>query len=294
MNQWQQRLNGFFTREELLSLKEKCVFVPGCGAIGSYALNILARTGVGKLILADFDSYGVENLPGQLFCNSQTLNKSKAESAKEYVQSVNPEIDVELYNKDWMEEHQRASILKRSDLIIFGFDTLAPGILLYREARKLYIPIIDFYYGTSISAFITFPGDPTPEERFFYPTKSLSWNQTESMDIAKESLFKLTSFVLMNCPWILEEISEDMITNFLNLGKIPVLPSLVAMAGSLMADQAINVLLGKKVIDYKGLFFDWSSIHAFRPIDPADNIDLFHTVYDQLMKKTQTLHTAHS
>jgi tRNA A37 threonylcarbamoyladenosine dehydratase len=73
MSNWLERLSGFYSEEELTILRSKTVFVPGCGAIGSYVLNILARTGVGNFIISDFDRYNTINLPGQLFCNSNSM-----------------------------------------------------------------------------------------------------------------------------------------------------------------------------------------------------------------------------
>ncbi len=288
MDQWQQRIEGFLSKSQIDLLKEKTVFVPGCGAIGSYALNILARTGVGNLIIADFDHYQPQNIPGQLFCNLESVNSRKAETAKQWVESINPDCKVTVYDETWTERNSLNSILEASDVLLLGFDTLSPGILLYREAVKYKLPIVDFYYGPLLSTFVTFPGDPTPEQRFKYPTRQKEWYQADDREIASESLLRLSAFVLSNCPWVMDELDHAAIQRFLELGKISVLPSLVAIAGTSMADSAIEVLLGKPMHhDYKGYFYDWRKGRNVLPMDPHEIPEIYEIACDKIASAFQ-------
>jgi molybdopterin/thiamine biosynthesis adenylyltransferase len=272
MINWQERLTGFYSEQELLTLKNKTVFVPGCGAIGSYAINILARTGVGNFIIADFDTYQNVNLPGQLFCNTNSIDKPKTITTDQWIKGINPHCNVAIYGKEWTQPENLKAILTQSDVAVLGFDTLSPGILMYRSAREYNLAIVDFYYSTLLSAFLTLPGEPTPEERFHYPTLEKEWHESESPEIAGNSLINLSAFVLSNIPWIMDDFPKEMIKKFLSLGKIPVLPALVSMAGTAMADAAIEHLFGRRRhINYKGFFFDWRRGIHLLPKDPIEN-----------------------
>ncbi|MDQ7817870.1 MAG: sulfur carrier protein ThiS adenylyltransferase ThiF [Melioribacteraceae bacterium] len=75
-------------------LKTKTVGVAGCGGLGSNAAVALARVGVGKLIIADFDKIEESNLNRQYFFHDQ-IGKFKAEALKENISQINPEVTVE-------------------------------------------------------------------------------------------------------------------------------------------------------------------------------------------------------
>jgi molybdopterin/thiamine biosynthesis adenylyltransferase len=276
MSAWQSRLLGFFTSDDLERLSECTIFVPGCGAIGSAVLQVLARTGVGRFIIADFDEYAEENLPGQLFCDRRVLGHPKVEVVGKGIRLINPKADVELFGRRWSEPATLDSILRRTNVAVLGLDTLGAGVFVYREARRYKVPVVDFYYSTALSVFVTRPGDPTPEERFDYPTRAQPWTNADSPELAGESLLRLTAFVLMNCPWLTENMLPSVLREFLMLGKIPVLPSLVVMAGAIMAEQALSVMLDRPAeADYRGWFFDWRTQRALAPLDPTDSLALY-------------------
>ena len=74
------------------NLKKSTVLVAGCGAVGGFALEALARAGVGHLIVIDFDTFDVTNLNRQLFATTKTLGELKTKSVEERLKSINPEI----------------------------------------------------------------------------------------------------------------------------------------------------------------------------------------------------------
>ena len=58
-------------------LENACVMVIGLGAVGGYALEAVARAGVGKLILVDFDSFDETNINRQILALSSTVGRKK-------------------------------------------------------------------------------------------------------------------------------------------------------------------------------------------------------------------------
>jgi tRNA A37 threonylcarbamoyladenosine dehydratase len=71
-------------------LQDAFVVVVGLGAVGSYAVEGLARSGVGRLRLVDFDCVGVTNINRQLYALSSTVGRKKCEVARERVADINP------------------------------------------------------------------------------------------------------------------------------------------------------------------------------------------------------------
>ena len=69
--------------EGVKNLKNAHILVAGCGAVGGFALEALARAGIGKLTIVDFDKFDETNLNRQLFATINTLGKNKTTAVKE-------------------------------------------------------------------------------------------------------------------------------------------------------------------------------------------------------------------
>ncbi|MBQ7659358.1 MAG: tRNA threonylcarbamoyladenosine dehydratase [Alphaproteobacteria bacterium] len=80
----------------LKRLENATVAVIGLGAVGGYALEALARAGIGRLILVDFDVFEPTNINRQLLALTSTLGQKKVEAAKNRVMDINPKCKVEL------------------------------------------------------------------------------------------------------------------------------------------------------------------------------------------------------
>ncbi|MDP2422764.1 MAG: sulfur carrier protein ThiS adenylyltransferase ThiF [Bacteroidales bacterium] len=101
-------------------LKTKTVGIAGCGGLGSNCAMALARAGVGRLILADFDVVSAGNLNRQYFFLDQ-VGKLKAFALKENVVSVNSNVkvnafDIRLCSNDVIE------VFRDCDVIVEAFD----------------------------------------------------------------------------------------------------------------------------------------------------------------------------
>ena len=75
-------------------LRESKVAVFGCGGVGSYVIEALARAGVGSITVVDGDAVSVTNLNRQLIATVDTVGKPKAEVQRERILSINPECSV--------------------------------------------------------------------------------------------------------------------------------------------------------------------------------------------------------
>jgi tRNA A37 threonylcarbamoyladenosine dehydratase len=76
-------------------LAASTVTVFGCGGVGSFAAEALVRTGVGRVILVDYDRICVTNVNRQLHAMKGTLGKTKVEVMAERLRAINPDATIE-------------------------------------------------------------------------------------------------------------------------------------------------------------------------------------------------------
>ncbi len=123
-------------------LSNKTVGIAGCGGLGSNTAVALARVGIGKLIIADFDVIIESNLNRQYFFFDQ-IGKKKSFALKENIIRVNPNCIVEahdiLLNKDNI-----PNIFKNCDIVIEAFDLAEMKQMIIETMLQHYsnIPLI--------------------------------------------------------------------------------------------------------------------------------------------------------
>jgi len=94
MNQF-QRIEQMVGDEGLRRLREAFVVVVGLGAVGSYAVEALVRSGIGQLRLIDYDEVRPSNINRQLYAIWETVGRKKCELAAERSAAINPLCHVE-------------------------------------------------------------------------------------------------------------------------------------------------------------------------------------------------------
>ena len=82
--------------DNLKKLQNATVAIVGLGAVGGYALEALARAGIGHLILIDFDRFDITNINRQILALDTTIGIKKTDVAKARVLSINPNCIVEI------------------------------------------------------------------------------------------------------------------------------------------------------------------------------------------------------
>ncbi len=80
--------------EQQLALLRSTVAIIGCGGLGGRCAEILARLGVGRLILTDPDRFSESNLNRQIFCNTKYLNCNKVEVLARELKGINPTMEI--------------------------------------------------------------------------------------------------------------------------------------------------------------------------------------------------------
>lgn len=101
-------------------LKNKTVGIAGCGGLGSNCAVALARVGVGRLIIADFDIIEKSNLNRQYYFFNQ-IGKKKTQSLKENIKLINPDVMVDALDIV-LDSNNIIDVYKECDVIIEAFD----------------------------------------------------------------------------------------------------------------------------------------------------------------------------
>ena len=120
-------------------LKNATVMIVGVGAVGSFAAEALARTGIGHLILVDFDTVEQSNINRQLFALDSTVGQAKVSVAATRIRDINPDMTIYALNVFFDENTVLDS---KPDFIIDAIDTVPSKIALYKWAARYNIPLI--------------------------------------------------------------------------------------------------------------------------------------------------------
>ena len=153
--------NRIFSIDQQDELGEKKAAVIGCGGLGGYAIEMLARAGVGHLRVCDGDVFDETNLNRQLLCTEDVLGKSKAEAAAERIKAVNSKTEAEAFCCNLTEENAD-EILAECDVVIDALDSVGAKLMLQRACRRQEIPMIHGAIGGWFGQVTTiFPGNDT-------------------------------------------------------------------------------------------------------------------------------------
>lgn len=149
------------SESEIEKIKNSQVCVIGCGGLGGYVIEMLARLGVGNITAVDGDIFDETNLNRQLLSDSNVIGKNKAEIAKERIALVNPLINFMPISQN-INNDNGIEILKGHDVIIDAVDNIATRLLLQELVYELRIKLVHGaiagWYGQVTTIF---PGDRT-------------------------------------------------------------------------------------------------------------------------------------
>ena len=141
-------MEDMYTRTRMLigdgvdRLRESKVAVFGCGGVGSYVIEALARTGVGSITVVDGDAVSVTNLNRQLIATADTVGRMKAEVQRERILSINPECHVTALDLFYSEETADGVDLSEFDYVCDAIDTVTSKILLAVKCRDAGVKLI--------------------------------------------------------------------------------------------------------------------------------------------------------
>ena len=138
-----------FSRTQLLLGPEamehlaRCrVAVFGIGGVGGYAVEALARSGIGALDLIDDDRVCLTNLNRQIFATRKTVGRYKVDVAEERIHDINPDCEVRKYPTFYMPDTRDRFDFTQYDYVIDAIDTVTGKLALIEQAKQAGTPLI--------------------------------------------------------------------------------------------------------------------------------------------------------
>lgn len=148
-----------FSEEEMHIIRQKKVCVIGCGGLGGYIIELLARVGIGGLTAIDGDVFEASNLNRQILSQEKNLGKVKAEAAKERVEAINSEVKVNVVHT-FLNKENADELIAGHDLVVDALDNVVARKVLEKACCHEGIPLIHGaiggWYG---QVAVIYPGD---------------------------------------------------------------------------------------------------------------------------------------
>jgi molybdopterin/thiamine biosynthesis adenylyltransferase len=153
-----RNLNTFSIKDQIRILGATVVVV-GLGGLGGPVVEILSRAGIGTFRLLDGDRFEENNLNRQLLGTLPDIGKSKAGTARDRIEQINPSAVVSVYDV-FLDEENAADMLRGADVVVDCLDTLNARFVLEAAAKSLDVPLVSAAIAGETGHVTTvFPGD---------------------------------------------------------------------------------------------------------------------------------------
>ena len=140
---WLERTELLLGSEKLERLRQANVLVVGIGGVGAYAAEMIVRSGVGSLTIADADVVSLSNINRQLVALHSTVGRAKCDILAERLRDISPELKLNTVNR-FIKDSETDALLDsdRYDYIVDAIDTLSPKLALIKGALDRGIPLV--------------------------------------------------------------------------------------------------------------------------------------------------------
>lgn len=135
------RLEILVGNENIKKLKNTTVLIVGIGGVGGYALEAIARSGIGKIIIVDKDTVDITNLNRQIITTKNNIGLNKVDVAEQRIKEIS-DAEILKINKFITKENIEELFNEKIDYIIDACDTIETKKELIRQSIKRKIKII--------------------------------------------------------------------------------------------------------------------------------------------------------
>lgn len=235
------RNQGLFNPEEQERIQKATVLIIGLGGVGGTVATLLARSGVSRFILVEFDRFEPTNMNRQVFCFTDTLGRNKAEAAGEYLRKINPGVEVEIHPR-LLAREEVLILARRADLVFPAADDFAFSLLCFRgvqEMGKTALLVVPSGFWACVS--IIRPDGPSAESIHGVP-RGLDYEALK--EIFTEKRYKLATYYnyVIQGRW-----NKDYYRDFIENGRpLTQIAPVVWLASSLGAWEALKFLTSKE------------------------------------------------
>ena len=219
-----ERTRMLIGNEGLNKLKKSSVAVFGIGGVGGYAVEALARSGVGTIDIIDNDTVNETNINRQIIATHKTLGRYKVDVMKERIEDINRSAIVNTHKCFFLPENSDEFDFSNYSYIVDAIDTVTAKIEIILKAQKANVPVISSM-GTGNKL------DPTKlEVSDIYKTKMCPLAKVMRRELKQRGIKKLK--VVYS--------SEEPVTKLRIPASVAFVPS---VAGMIIAGEVIKDLI---------------------------------------------------
>lgn len=138
-----ERTELLLGQEKLEMLRRANVLVVGVGGVGAYAAEMIVRSGVGRMTIADADKVSESNINRQLVALHSTIGREKCDILHDRLMDINPELQLTVVNR-FIKDDETDALLEsdKFDYVVDAIDTLSPKLALIKGALDRGIPVV--------------------------------------------------------------------------------------------------------------------------------------------------------
>lgn len=136
------RLEKVIGKDKVDDLGQKCVLVIGCGGVGGYVCEALARSNIGRLIIVDFDVVDVTNINRQIIALESTIGQKKVDVLEKRLKDINPNLDVVKIDSFIGVDNIKVLFKDKLDYLVDACDSIKTKLALIDECLKRKIPFV--------------------------------------------------------------------------------------------------------------------------------------------------------
>ena len=211
------------------------VIVFGAGGVGSFAIEALARMGVGRLDVVDSDTVARSNLNRQLIALNSTIGRKKVDVVKERVFDISPTTEIQAFDIFYDNDTKDRVNLSEYDYIVDAIDSMESKVLLIKSAAALGVPIISaLSTGNKLDPTLFRVDD-------IYKTSVCPIAKILRKRLREEGVESLRVIYSTEQP-ITSKVSSAEDTKRKSIGSVPFVPSVV---GLMLAREVILDIIGE-------------------------------------------------
>ena len=136
------RLEKVIGKDKVDDLGQKCVLVIGCGGVGGYVCEALARSNIGRLIIVDFDVVDVTNINRQIIALESTIGQKKVDVLEKRLKDINSNLDVVKIDSFIGVDNIEVLFKDKLDYLVDACDSIKTKLALIDEGVKRKIPFV--------------------------------------------------------------------------------------------------------------------------------------------------------
>lgn len=136
------RLEKVIGKDKVNDLGQKCVLVIGCGGVGGYVCEALARSNIGRLIIVDFDVVDVTNINRQIIALESTIGQKKVDVLEKRLKDINSNLDVVKIDSFIGVDNIEILFKDKLDYLVDACDSIKTKLALIDECLKRKIPFV--------------------------------------------------------------------------------------------------------------------------------------------------------